>query len=447
MAKVFQFFGATVYKPGVYSKILTIGAGTPTPDGNNALLIIAEAPNGPAFGETVSGGNVNDFKIVLGEQGPAIEAAFGAFNASPIGGAQDVRIFNPRALVQATDTIHVTEPSTTPSIDIASRIYGPIGNGVTVSLASTIASVKFPWADDAITQVIDNPIFDITLALGFIQVDATKISVGPTGSLIDFKFTEYLKLIDLINAIEFQTGATIVKDTNTSDNESTVDLFDHIVAELDIATVVTIKGDLSQLFTFLDQGVPDLEATKLATATIMVDDFDLTLSGGTSGVDPDATQWGKVYDELENQKIAVTCPITDGLPTPYADTLTAAINALDEQHAVKMAGVKYKGRKRHSFISAHGGFGWSGQFVAKPSDADAIVTLAKTHNSEWSCFFGDGLNAFNEAGIEYAQLPCYFAVRAASMFLGGLAARVITGQTVNAIRASSPYSGSKENYS
>ena len=45
MAKVFTFYGATVYKPGVYSKILTVGTGQPTPDGNNALLIIAEAIN------------------------------------------------------------------------------------------------------------------------------------------------------------------------------------------------------------------------------------------------------------------------------------------------------------------------------------------------------------------------------------------------------------------
>ena len=55
MAKVFTFYGATIFKPGVYSKILRIGAAQPTPDGNNALQIIAEAPNGPKFGEVVSG--------------------------------------------------------------------------------------------------------------------------------------------------------------------------------------------------------------------------------------------------------------------------------------------------------------------------------------------------------------------------------------------------------
>lgn len=452
MAKVFTFFGVKVYKPGVYSKILTVGTAAPTPDGTNALVIIAEAINGPAFGVPVTGGNLNDYRLILGDQGPAIEATFGAFNASPsLTLAQDIRVLNPRALVQATETIYVTGPATTPSIDIASGIYGPVGNNVRVVLATvsttTTCSVYFPWEADPIQQVIDYPIFDITLAVGGMTIDADTMSVGPTGSLIDFDFLEYDTVLGLLTAIENQTGATVVKDTNISDNLSTIGLFDQIAIEADISTITTVQADLNQLFTFLDEGIPLLDATKLATATTMVDDFDTTLSGGTSGTDPDAVQWGKVYDELENQNIAVTCPIADGLPTPYDDTLTAAVMSLDEQHAVKMSGVAYKGKKRQSFISIHGGYGWSGQFVAKPADADAIVTAKKPHNSEWSLYFGDGLNVLNAAGKEYAQLPSYFAVRAASMYLGGLASRVLTGQAVTAIKASNPYSGSKEYYS
>lgn len=440
MAQSYSFFGKTIYRPGVYSEILVVGAGQPVPDGNNALMIIAEAPNGPAFGEVVSGGNVNDYKIVLGDQGPAIEAVFRAFNASPaVTPAQDIRVINPRALVQAAETIYTTAPTTGPAIDVGSSIYGPIGNGVKLSLASSVASVKLPWLDDPISQTIDNPLFDITLAGGGLLIDDTKISVGLTGALVEFKFTEYGKLIDLLNAIEDTTGAVVVKDVNTSDNLSTIGLFDHVTVEADISTVTTVKGDLKQLFDFLDQGVDGIDASKLATATTMVDDFDITLTGGSSGVDPDAVQWGLVYDALEKQKIAVTCPIADGMATPYDETLTAAVMALDESHAVKMSGAQYKGKKRQSFISAHGGYGWSGQFVAKPLNTDAIVTLKKPHNSKYSLFFGDGLNAFNESGIEYAQLPCYFAVQAASMFLGGLASRVITQQPVTGIKASTIY--------
>lgn len=447
MAKVFTFFGVKVYKPGVYSKILTVGTAAPTPDGTNALVIIAEAINGPAFGIPVTGGNLNDYRLILGDQGPAIEATFGAFNASPsLTLAQDIRVLNPRALVQATETIYVTGPATTPSIDIASEIYGPVGNNVRVvleTLTSTICSVYFPWEADPIQQVIDYPIFDITLAAGGMTIDADKISVGPTGNLVDFTFLEYDTVLGLLTAIENQVSATVVKDTNISDNLSTIGLFDQIAIEADISTITTVQADLNQLFTFLDEGIPLIKATKLSTATVMVDDFDLTLSGGTSGTDPDVVQWGKVYDELENQNIAVTCPIADGLPTPYDDTLTAAVMNLDEQHAVKMSGVAFKGKKRQSFISIHGGYGWSGQSLAFPADADAIVTAKKPHNSEWSLFFGSGLNALNAAGKEYAQLASYFAVRAASMYLGGLASRVLTGQAVTAIKASNPYGGSK----
>jgi len=438
MAKIFTFYGREIFDPGVYSKILTVGDAAPTPSGENALMIIAEAINGPAFGEVVSVGSITSARQLLGDQGPAIEAYFQASNPSSLSAAQDIRIFNPRALVQATGIIE-TVAAGAEAFTIDSRIYGPSGNSVTVSLASTLATVHFPWSEDDFQQTIDNPVMDIIMASGFITITATTISVGLTGALVDFTFLDYPKLIDLINAIEASAVAiTITRDANISDLTNTLGLFDHLVGENDIATLTTIKGDMRQFEDFL-VSIPDLEVTREATATVMVDDFSLTLAGGTSGVDPDATQWGKVYDELKTQKFAVTCPIADGLATPYDETLTKAVMALDESHAIAMNQPDQRGKKRQSFISAHGGYGWSGQFVAKPADAAAIAVLGNLHNSEYSQFFGDGVNAINFNGIEYAQLPCYFAVKAASMFVGGLASRVLTGQSVTAIKASTVY--------
>ena len=106
MAKVFSFYGRDIFDPGVYSKILTVGAAAPTPSGTNALCIIAEASNGPVFGELVAVASVSDAKLIFGDQGPAIEAVFGALNSSPsLSSAQDVRVFNPRDLDQAIETI------------------------------------------------------------------------------------------------------------------------------------------------------------------------------------------------------------------------------------------------------------------------------------------------------------------------------------------------------
>ena len=440
MAKIFNFFGKQIIDPGVYSKILTVGQAAPTPSGESALVIIAEATNGVEFGTLVTGGKLSDFQAILGDQGPAIEAVFGAYNASPVlSPAQDVRVFNPRALVTATGTVETTSGGDD-AIDLTSRIFGPVGNGILVSLAATLASVQYPWADTALETTIDNPIFNITMATGFITITKTTISVGLTGALTDFLFTDYPKLIDLINAIEAaEPTVTIIKDATTSDNQSTINYFDHLVGENDIAAGLDVKGDLWQLFNFLDEVVTDITAVMNTAATIMVEDFEFYLTGGTSGIDPDAAQWGLVYDELEGQSLAVTCPIADGLPAPYDATLTAAIMSLDEQHAVKMNSPDRRGKKRQSFISAHGGYGWAGEFVAKPADADAIVAIANTHASEFAQFFGDGLNALNQQGLEYAQLPCYFAVRCASMFLGGLASRVLTSQPVTAIKASTNY--------
>jgi hypothetical protein len=444
MSKIFNFYGKEIFNPGAYSKILAVGGAEPTPSGENALIIIAEGTNGVKFGELIAVATVNDAKAILGDQGPAIEAVFKAYNPSPtLSPAQDVRVFNPRALVQADNTIYTTAPSTGPAIDVASRIYGPVGNGVNISLASTVLTVKFPWSDDDFVVTVDNPIMDIIMPSGFVTIDSTKISVGLTGNLTEFVFTDYPKLVDLINAIETQEPtASITKDANVSDNQSTIDLFDHIVSETAISTLYTIKADLKQLFDYLDKSLPDIEATKLATATVMVDDFDLNLEGGTSGVDPDAVQWGKVYDELQNFTLAVTCPINDGLATPYDETLSKAIMSLDEQHAVQMNQPDKRGKRRQSFISAHGGYGWSGQYLAPPVDADAVATLGNLHNSEYSQFFADGLTAINEQGNEYAQIPCYFAVQCASMFLGSLASRVITSQVVTATKATVLYSES-----
>ena len=440
MAKTFQFYGKEIIDPGVYSKIVTVGGANPTPDGANALVIIAEAISGVEFGTLVTGTTLSDFKKILGDEGPAIEAVFKAQNASPsLSPAQDIRVFNPRALVQSTGTIE-TVAAGADAITVKSRIYGAPGNSVNIVLASTLCTVSFPWSEDNLEQTIDNPVMDIIMPSGFVTITGTTIAVGLTGALTVFTFTDYPKLIDLITAIESAVpAATITKDVNTSDNQSTSGLFDQLSGENAISTLTTLKGDLKQLFDFLDAGVPDIEATLLATATTAVDDFDLTLAGGTSGTDPDATQWGKVYDELQSQTIAVTCPIADGIPTPYDETLTKAIMSLDEQHAVSMNQPDQRGKKRQSFISAHGGYGWNGQFVARPADADAVAALGNLHNSEYSQFFSDGLNAITQKGVEYGQLPCYFAVQCASMFVGGLASRVLTSQLVTALKATISY--------
>ena len=440
MAKTFQFFGKEIIDPGVYSKILTVGGAKPTPDGANALVIIAEAISGPEFGILVTGVNLADFQSVLGDEGPAIEAVFKAQNASPqLSRAQDIRVFNPRALVQATGTIETTGGGDD-AIGLGSRIYGPPGNSVNVVLASTLCTVSFPWSDEDLEQTIDNPVMDIIMASGFVTITKTTIAVGLTGALTVFTFTDYPKLIDLITAIEAaEPTATITKDVNTSDNESTTFLFDLLVGENAITTLTTLQGDLKQLFDFLDTGVPDLEATLESTYSVMVADFDITLTGGTSGADPDATQWGKVYDELETETIAITCPINDGIATPYDETLTKAVMALDEQHSIDMNQPDKRGKKRQAFISSHGGYGWNGQLVAKATDADAVATLGNLHNSQYSLFFGDGLNALTQKGVEYAQVACYFAVQCASLFVGALASRVLTSQIVTAIKASTTY--------
>ncbi|MCP4754531.1 MAG: hypothetical protein GY866_26920, partial [Proteobacteria bacterium] len=138
MAENYSFYGRTVSDSGVYSYVLSVGNAKPTPDGENALVLIAEGINGPKFGEVVAVSDINYAKMILGDQGPAIEACHKAFNpTSALTGAQDVRIINPRALVQATGTIKTTGAGDD-SITVKSRIYGPIGNGVKIKLDTKV---------------------------------------------------------------------------------------------------------------------------------------------------------------------------------------------------------------------------------------------------------------------------------------------------------------------
>ncbi len=442
--KTILFYQREVFEPGIYSKVFTIDESVPTPAGANTLVIMGEAPNGIEFGKAVQASqSMADNKALFGDKNPIIQAIFSAQNPSgEVEAAQHILVYNVRALVQASGMIQ--SPGPVDAINCKSRIYGVNGNSVkitqeTVSTVVTV-TVESSWMSPQ-SKVIDNPVFDITCvtALSTITITATSVAVFDGTTSHTFNYSEYPTLGLMLQAIRDAVPVAVVtKDVTTSDNTSTLNLFDP-VATADITTLVTVKGDLKELYDFLDLEVSDIEVTREATAAGMPADFELQFTSGAVGSDPTATEWTNLLAEIEDEQIGALSPILDGLSAPYDSTLTKAVNALIATHAVNQAAAEKRGKKLQVYLPHYGGAGYSGVTVAGPSDVDTTVTDSLAYNSEYSQFIGYGLDDRDLAGYEHSFIPSYYAVKLASMAMGGPASRVLTGIGINCVKATNDF--------
>lgn len=441
--KTILFFGREVSDPGIYSKIFTIDQSVPTPSGTNTLVILGEAPNGIEFGKPVQASQtMADNKSLFGDKNPIIQAIFSAQNPSgEVEAAQHILVYNVRSLVQASGIIESS--GAVDAITCKSRVYGINGNSVKITQVTTATipriTVESSWFPTQ-NKDIDNPLFDISNVTALSTFTTTSVHVdvfdGTTNHI--FTFANYPTLGVMLQAIrDAVPTAVVTKDVTTSDNVSTLDLFD-IVAALDITTVKTVKGDLKQLFDFLNLEVTDIEATRESTATIMPDDFVLQLTSGASGSDPTATEWTNLLDELKDSEIGALSPILDGLAAPYDATLNKAVNALIYTHSINQAAAEKRGKKVQVYLPHYGGAGYAGTIIAG-TDVDTTVTDSGAYNSQYSEFIGFGLDDRDLDGIEHSFIPSYYAVKKASMAMGGPASRVLTGLGINAVKATNDF--------
>jgi len=441
--KTIQFYGREVFEPGIYSKVFTVDQSTPTPSGNNTLVLLGEAPNGIKFGMPVQAGTLAENKALFGDKNPIVQAISHAQNPSgEVEAAQHILCYNVRSLVQASGEIDSTTGASV-AITCKSKIYGVNGNSVKISQVTAVSTplitVESSWMPTQ-TKEIDNPLFDISCvtALSTITADATKLSVYDGTISHDFLFSEYPTLGLMLQAIKDAVPvAVITKDVTTSDNTPTLRLFDHITAS-DITSLVTVKGDLRQLYDFLDLEVADIETTWEATATDMPADFSIQFTSGSIGADPTATEWTNLLAELEDVQVGAIVPVLDGIAAPYDSTLTKAINALVASHAVNMAAAEKRGKKRQVYLPHYGGSGYSGVSVAGAT-VDVTVTDSASYNSEYAEFVGFGLDDRDINGVELSFIPSYYAVKKASMAMGGPASRVLTGIGVSCVKATNAF--------
>lgn len=441
--KTILFFGRETFDPGIYTKIFTVDQSVPTPAGDNTLVILGEAPNGVEFGKAVQASSVlADNKALFGDKNPIVQAISHAQSASlEVESAQHILAYNVRALVQATGMIESSGPAD--AILCKSKIYGINGNSVKITQVTTASlpnvKVESSWMPDQ-DKDIDNPLFDITNVTALSTFTTTPVHVdvfdGTTNNL--FTFAAYPTLGPMLQAIRDAIPTSVVtKDVTTSDNTSTLNLFD-IVAAVDITTVQTIKGDLKELFDFLDLEVSDIEVTREATATIMPDDFVLQFTSGAAGPDPTATDWTNLLAALTKEELGAMVPILDGLAAPYDSTLNEAVNALVGAHTINQAAVEKRGKKFQSYLPHYGGAGYSGVIVAG-ADVDTTVTDSGSYNHQLIEFIGFGLDDRDTEGIEHSFIPSYYAVKKASMAMGGPASRVLTGLGINCVKATNDF--------
>jgi len=444
MGKVYNWFGREVFDSKVYVKVFTIDQSVPTPSGNSTLVILGEAPNGLKFGQAIQAANsLADNKAMFGDSNPIIQAI--AHAQSPSGefeAAQQILIYNVRALVQATGMIQSS--GAVNAINCKSRIYGPNGNSAKITQVTATGvvtvTVEASWMS-TISKVIDNPLFTILgPATSTFTTTTTKVTYFDGTTSRDYTYADYPTLGLMLTAIANEaTGTTVTKDVTTSDNTKTLNLFD-IVSAIDTATVKTIKGDLKQLYDFLDLEVPDIEVTRESTATDMPSDFVLQFASGASGADPTATDWTNLLAEPEiaDGEFGAMVGVCDGLASPYDSTLTKAVNALMQSHATNQAAAEKTGKKLQVFLPNYGGSGYSGVKVAQAT-VDATVTDSASYNSEFTMFVGFGLDDRDIDGVEHSFIPSYLAVKYASMAMGGPASRVLTLAQLNCVKATNNF--------
>lgn len=441
--KTILFYGREVFEPGIYSKVFTVDQSIPTPSGTNTLVLFGEAPNGIEFGKAVQASKtMSENKALFGDKNPLIQAIFAAQNPSgEVEAAQHILVYNIRALVQATGMIQSS--GAVNAILAKSRIYGINGNSVKITQATVTGvvtvTVESSWMPTQ-SKVIDNPIFDISnvTVLSTLTTTSTKLTVFDGTTAHDFTYANYPTLGLMLAAIKNLVPTAIVtKDVTTSDNVSTLNLFD-IVTAIDITTSKTVKGDLKELYDFLDLEVSDIEVTRQATATVMPSDFVLQFTSGAAGTDPTATEWTNLLAELDDAEIGALVPILDGLAAPYDSTLTKAVNALVYTHGINQAAVEKRGKKVQTYLPHYGGAGYAGVTVAS-ADVDTTVTDSGSYNSEYAEFIGFGLDDRDLDGIEHSFIPSYYAAKKASMAMGGPASRVLTGLGINCVKATNDF--------
>jgi hypothetical protein len=365
MAINVSFNGATIYKPGAYSKVsIDLGGGFPlSPTG--LVAIFGEAAAG-APGSSVANISSNVFSPEqipqikqLYRSGPIVDAvnflfAPGADGAIP-GGAQAVYIYKTNASVRASLTL-----TGYPSAVVTANEYGTGGNRVTLKIVpaglTRIMTLSQKRDSLVVSQTVGgNVVLTVTNPTvgSTITINATNVILFDGTTTTTLPKANYNSVADLASDINIHAGYTAVVGADPRLPVSVLDT----VGGNSIVTGSPLYKDANEVQQFFAQSnIASL--TNAPTAGLPAALAETPLTGGALGasLSADMTNALTTFQKIRVNSVVplfsrdATADISDGLTDTSSTYTIAAIHQAVKSHCSLMATTKNKS-ERQGYLS------------------------------------------------------------------------------------------------
>jgi hypothetical protein len=366
MAINVSFNGATIYKPGAYSKeSIDLGGGFPlSPTG--IIAIFGESDAGlPGASEVNIANNVfsPDQLPAIKQKyrnGPLVDAcnflfAPGSDGAIP-GGAQSVYIYKTNASVQATTTLASSYGT------ITAKEFGIGGNRVTIKITGSSGTrvITLSQKRDLLVEsatVGGNTCLTITNSTtgSTVTIDANSVTLFDGTTTVSLPKSQYSSISDLASDIALHTGWTVVVGA-TVDPRTPVSALDAVTALTAVGGAVIKKDAYEVAQFFAASQIASISAQ--ATAGLPAALAETALSGGARG----ATLTADITNALAKfMKVRVnsviplfsrdaTADIADGVTDTSSTYTIDAIHQAVKTHCSLMATTKQRS-ERQGYLS------------------------------------------------------------------------------------------------
>jgi hypothetical protein len=366
MAINVSFNGATIFKPGAYSKTsIDLGGGFPlSPTGIVAIFGEADA-GAPGANETNIANNVfspdqlTQIRAKYG-RGPIVDAcnflfAPGADGAIP-SGAQAVYIYKTNASVRSSLVLASTYGT------VRALEWGVGGNRITIKItgSGSTRTITLNQKRDSLIEsatVGGNAVMTVTNSTvgSTITIDNTKVTLFDGTLTTDLLKSGYNSVQDLASDIALISGWSVVMGTGI-DPRISVDVLDHVTA-LSVVTGGAVKKDAYEVQQFFAASqIASLQSpANSGLPTALTESF---LAGGLLG----ATLSAEITNALSKfEKIRVnsivplfsrdaTADISDRLTDASSTYTIAAVHQAVKTHLSLMATTKKKS-ERQGYLS------------------------------------------------------------------------------------------------
>jgi len=366
MAINVSFNGATIYKPGAYSRVnIDLGGGFPL-SATGLVAIFGEAEAGtPGDTEVNIADNVfspDQLPQIKSKyrSGPIVDAATmlfapGADGAIP-SGASAVYIFKTNSSVRASKALASAYGT------VRAKEWGVGGNRISVKIvgASTTRTITLSQKRDLITEtatVGGHTVMTITNATvgSTVTINDTTITLFDGTLTTTLTKSAYNSVADLIDEIGLLAGWTAVIGTG-EDGRQSVNVLDQVTA-LSVVSGGAIKRDAHEVAQFFaESGIADMVSqVKVGLPTALAESL---LTGGAAG----ATLTADITDALSKfEKIRVnsivplfsrdaTDDISDGVTDSSSTYTIAGVHQAVKTHLSLMATTKKKS-ERQAYLS------------------------------------------------------------------------------------------------